>query len=206
MSGLLKESSHRRLEDRLDWAWYWDRVAKAVIFIGGISAIIFVISIFVFIAKEGLGFALFDLDKSEFFGSPAWRPTSEPEPQFGALALIAGTASGTGFAMLGAVPFSLGAAIYISEFATGRKREFLKILVELLAAIPSVVWGFIGLTIMNPLIIEVFDIRKIIHRLLSKVFPSYNTATRQNESESPVHSIKAKQILGRLGFINLFFA
>ena len=158
MSGLLKESPHRRLEDRLDGAWYWDRVAKAVIFIGGISAIIFVISIFVFIAKEGLGFALFDLDKSEFFGSPAWRPTSEPEPQFGALALIAGTASVTGFAMLVAVPFSLGAAIYISEFATGRKREILKILVELLAAIPSVVWGFIGLTIMNPLIIEVFNV------------------------------------------------
>jgi len=155
---LPKGSAHRRLEDRLDWAWYWDRVAKAVIFIGGISAIIFVISIFVFIAKEGLGFALFDLDKSEFFGSPAWRPTSEPEPQFGALALIAGTASVTGFAMLVAVPFSLGAAIYISEFATGRKREILKILVELLAAIPSVVWGFIGLTIMNPLIIEVFNV------------------------------------------------
>ena len=47
---------------------------------------------------------------------------------------------------------------FISEFATGRKREILKILVELLAAIPSVVWGFIGLTIMNPLIIEVFNV------------------------------------------------
>jgi phosphate transport system permease protein len=57
-----------------------------------------------------------------------------------------------------AVPFSLGAAIYISEFATGKIKESLKILVELLAAIPSVVWGFIGLTIMNPLIIYWFDV------------------------------------------------
>ncbi|MFP8875073.1 MAG: phosphate ABC transporter permease subunit PstC [Myxococcota bacterium] len=158
MDLLPKESIHRRLEDRIDAAWIWDRVARGAIFVGGISAILFVIAIFVFIAQQGLGFALFDLDKSEFFTSPAWRPTSEPEPQFGALALIAGTASVTGFAMLVAVPFSLGAAIYISEFAKGRKRELLKVLVELLAAIPSVVWGFIGFTILNPLIIEVFNV------------------------------------------------
>ena len=48
--------------------------------------------------------------------------------------------------------------IYIGEFATGKTRESLKVLVELLAAIPSVVWGFIGLSIMNPLIIELFDV------------------------------------------------
>ena len=60
--------------------------------------------------------------------------------------------------MLVAVPFSLGAAIFIGEFATGRTREILKVLVELLAAIPSVVWGFIGLSIMNPLIIKLFDV------------------------------------------------
>lgn len=151
-------SSRRGLEDRIDAAWIWDRIARVVIFVGGISAVVFVIAIFVFIAREGLGFALLELDKAEFFTSPAWRPTSEPEPQFGALALIAGTASVTGFAMLVAVPFSLGAAIYIGEFATGRTREILKVLVELLAAIPSVVWGFIGLTILNPLIIDLFNV------------------------------------------------
>jgi phosphate transport system permease protein len=147
-----------RVEDRINAAWIWDRVARAAIFIGGISAILFVLAIFVFVSQQGLGFALFELDLPQFFTSPAWRPTAEPEPQFGALALIAGTASVTGFAMLVAVPFSLGAAIYIGEFAKGRKREILKVLVELLAAIPSVVWGFIGLTIMNPLIIEVFHV------------------------------------------------
>ena len=60
--------------------------------------------------------------------------------------------------MLVAIPFSLGAAIYIAEFASGKTRELLKVLVELLAAIPSVVWGFIGLSIMNPLIIELFNV------------------------------------------------
>ncbi len=56
------------------------------------------------------------------------------------------------------VPLSLGAAIFIGEFATGKFREFLKVFVELLAAIPSVVWGFIGLSIISPLIIRVFDV------------------------------------------------
>ena len=85
-------------------------------------------------------------------------PTSINNPTFGALALLIGTASVTGLAMLVAVPFSLGAAIYIGEFATGKTREVLKVLVELLAVIPSVVWGFIGLSIMNPLIIQLFDV------------------------------------------------
>ncbi|MBL8141349.1 MAG: phosphate ABC transporter permease subunit PstC, partial [Acidobacteria bacterium] len=60
-------------------------------------------------------------------------------------------------AMLLAVPFGLGAAIYVSEFCSPKLRETLKIVIELLAAIPSVVWGFIGLTVMNNLIITVFD-------------------------------------------------
>ena len=74
------------------------------------------------------------------------------------MALIVGTASVTGFAVLTAIPFALGAAIYISEFAPPRSKEALKVLVELLAAIPSVVWGFIGLSIMNPLIIKFFNV------------------------------------------------
>ena len=97
-------------------------------------------------------------DLKTFFTSPKWVPTSQVKPTYGALALMAGTASVTGLAMLVAIPFSLGAAVYIGEFATGRRRESLKILVELLAAIPSVVWGFIGLSIMNPLIIKLFNV------------------------------------------------
>ena len=71
------------------------------------------------------------------------------------LFLLCGTAI---LAMLVAIPFSLGAAVFIAEFATGKTREFLKITVELLAAIPSVVWGFIGLAMMNPLIIKTFNV------------------------------------------------
>jgi len=144
--------------DRRNAAWYIDKVVQIVVFIGGISAIIFIVGIFVFISKEGLGFILGRFDFTEFFTSPYWYPAEDEDPEYGILALIAGTASVTGLAMVVAIPFSLGAAIFIAEFATGKTRESLKILIELLAAIPSVVWGFIGLTMMNPLIIALFDV------------------------------------------------
>ncbi len=144
--------------DRLNMDWYIDKAVQVIMFIGGISAIVFILCIFAFIAKEGYGFLSEDFDIREFLFSPNWRPTSSSRETFGILALIAGTASVTGLAMLVAIPFSLGAAIFMAEFASGKTREFLKITVELLAAIPSVVWGFIGLVIMNPLIIKLFHV------------------------------------------------
>ena len=138
-------------------AWHVDRAARLLVFVGGISAIVFIVGIFVFITKEGLDFVLGPLKLGEFLTSIAWRPTSH-NPTYGALALIAGTASVTGFAMLLSVPLSLGAALFIAEFARGRTRETLKVLVEMLAAIPSVVWGFVGMSIMNPLIIQTFEV------------------------------------------------
>ena len=143
--------------DRRDFAWYADRTAQLLIFAGGLSAIVFVAGIFVFVTKEGLDFVFGSLSLGEFFTSIAWRPTSN-NPTYGALALIVGTASVTGLAMLVSVPLSLGAAVYIGEFATGKLRETLKVLVELLAAIPSVVWGFVGITLMKPLIEGIFDV------------------------------------------------
>lgn len=147
-----------QLVDRRDAAWYIDKAVAVLVFIGGVSAILFILGIFAFVTREGVGFFGNGFEPVEFFTSPKWRPTSDTNPTFGILALVAGTASVTGLAMAVSVPFSLGAALYISEFATGRTKEVLKVLVELLAAIPSVVWGFVGLVIVNPLVIEVFHV------------------------------------------------
>src|SRR5690606_25372742 len=82
--------------DVRDAAWYIDKLVAVLVFVGGISAILFIIGIFVFIGREGAGFIADRLDFNEFFGSLAWRPTSDSNPTYGALALIAGTASVTG--------------------------------------------------------------------------------------------------------------
>ena len=86
--------------DRLNKDWYIDKAVQVLVFIGGISAIIFIIGIFVFITKEGAAFLFGDLDIVEFFTSPRWRPTSEHNPTYGIFALIVGTASVTGLAMI----------------------------------------------------------------------------------------------------------
>ena len=111
--------------------------------LSGWSAILFVFAIFFFIVREAAP-VVREISLVEFFTSPKWRPDSNVRAQFGTLALLAGTASVTTLAIVLAVPFGLGAAIYVSEFCSGKLREGLKITIELLAAIPSVVWGFIG--------------------------------------------------------------
>jgi len=132
-------------------------VIETIIRLCGISAIIFVFGIFFFVFREGSGFLFKGLNLHEFFTSVEWYPTSASNKRYGVLALIAGTASVTALSMLIAVPFGLGSAIFISEFCGNRLKETLKIVIELLAAVPSVVWGFIGLTVMNPIIIDLFD-------------------------------------------------
>jgi len=122
----------------------------------GVSAIVFVFGIFFFVFREGSGFLLHGFKIREFFLSTEWYPNSETHVRYGTLALIAGTTSVTLLAMLIAVPFGIGAAIFVSEFCGARLKEALKIIIEMLAALPSVVWGFIGLTVMNSLIINLF--------------------------------------------------
>ncbi len=143
--------------NRRRWQAGTEKGIEALIYLCGISAIVFVFGIFFFVFREGSGFLFHGFRIREFFGSVEWYPTSQSHVRYGVLALIAGTASVTALAMLIAVPFGVGAAIFISEFCGARLKETLKVVIELLAAIPSVVWGFIGLTVMNSLIIEIFD-------------------------------------------------
>src|SRR5262245_65019556 len=124
----------------------------------GVSAIIFVFCIFYFVFREGMGLLWGGrFSVVQFLNSNEWYPTSQSNVRYGALALIAGTFSVTLLAMAIAVPFGVGTAVYVSEFCGPRAKETLKIVIELLAAIPSVVWGFIGLTVMNSLIIKLFN-------------------------------------------------
>ena len=139
---------------------WWENLAEAaiegLIRLCGVSAILFVFGIFFFVFREGSPLLFRGFNFREFFFSQEWYPSSQSHIRYGVLALIAGTASVTVLAMAIAVPFGVGAAVFISEFCGSRVRETLKVVIELLAAIPSVVWGFIGLTVMNPVIIQLF--------------------------------------------------
>jgi phosphate transport system permease protein len=139
-------------ETRVSASSEW--LVESVIRICGWSAILFVFAIFFFVFREAAPALFGQLNLTEFFTSVYWRPDSRIRPQYGIVALLAGTASVTLLAMVLSVPAGLAAAVFVSEFCGPRLRETLKIIIELLAAIPSVVWGFIGYMVLNPIIVE----------------------------------------------------
>ena len=87
----------------------------------------------------------------DFLTGTNWAPLFEP-PAFGVLPLIAGTLLVTGCACLVCIPFGLGSAIYLSEYARPRTRKYLKPALDVLAGIPTVVYGYFALTFMTPLL------------------------------------------------------
>jgi phosphate transport system permease protein len=137
------------------WEVWREALIEGIIRLAGVSSIFLVFAIFVFVFREGLGVLLSDqLDVRYFLMGTEWSPAATAGPLYGTLPLMAGTLAVTAVAMLIAVPLGLGGAIYISEFCSPFWRETLKVLIEFLAAIPSVVWGFIGLMVMSPMIVR----------------------------------------------------
>jgi phosphate transport system permease protein len=132
-----------------------ERAVEAFITFSGWSSILCMLAIFVFVLREALP-VLPKIDFVELFTSTRWIPApAKGNPaHYGALGLITGTLATTLLGMALAVPAGLGAAVYVAEFAGARTREALKVLIELLAAIPSIVWGFIGLMVIGPVVAE----------------------------------------------------
>jgi len=130
-------------------------IEKAISF-AGITSIIFVILIFIFLLKEGLSLFQTYSPLTFIFGSD-WYPISEP-PKFGSIPLVLGSVLVTLGAIAISVPLGVSAAIYIAEIAPPWLREILKATVEFLAAIPSIVLGFIGLVTLVPLVKSIFQL------------------------------------------------
>ena len=94
----------------------------------------------------------------DFILGKEWFPTAEPAVQLGVLPLILGTLLVSIFAILFALPIGIATAIYLAEVADERLRKVLKPVIELLAGIPSVVYGFFGLIVIVPMIHDTFNL------------------------------------------------
>lgn len=95
---------------------------------------------------------------SDYFIGNEWIPTATPSPLFGVMPLVLGTLLVSFIALLIAVPLGLGVAIYLSELAGIKQRNIMKPVIELLAGIPSVVYGFFGLVVLAPLVQKTFHL------------------------------------------------
>lgn len=102
---------------------------------------------------------------TDYIFGTEWLPFSGKEPLYGVLPLILGTFKVTFIAILVAVPFGLGAAIYLSEYASDKTRRIVKPILEILAGVPTIVYGFFALTFITPALQEIIPSLKIFNAL-----------------------------------------
>jgi phosphate transport system permease protein len=143
-----------------------ETLIQGFLFMCGAFSILTTLGIVYELGKESLlFFGSVEVSLVEFFTSIRWQPQIS---QFGIWPLVNATLMTTFFAMLIAIPLGLCVAIYLSEYASARARSILKPILEILAGIPTVVYGFFALTFMTPLLRTIFG---------DQVVEIYNTAS-----------------------------
>ncbi|WP_075982311.1 phosphate ABC transporter permease subunit PstC [Bacillus massilinigeriensis] len=111
-------------------------------------------------------FTFFDqVSMKEFLTAKKWYPFSETEGSFGILPLVSGTVKVTLISIIVAVPIGLASAIYLSEYASDRTRRVIKPILEVLAGIPTIVYGFFALTFVTPLLQKAIPSLEIFNAL-----------------------------------------
>jgi len=144
----LQQIGSQRLKEKLIEKFFLLNGMLAILILGGIFALLFLKA---YPAFQELGVI-------EFFGSTVWNPTSFSKVQYGILSLINSSLMVTLGALLIAIPLGVACAAFLSDIASPKMREILKPAIEILAAIPSVVVGFLGIVLVSPMISRVFGV------------------------------------------------
>ena len=129
-------------------------IENYIIKAAGISVLVIMALILLFMLKEGLPF-ITQYSFTDFIAGKKWYPLSDI---YGVLPLIYGTLLVTLISALIAIPLSVATAIFIAEIAPMRFKGFLKVCLEILASIPSVVFGFLGIIFAGPVIQSLFGL------------------------------------------------
>lgn len=149
-----KKSASRSLEKLMPIILFLSAVVSVLTTIGIVLTLIF--ETFIFFDTVSL---------KEFFTAQKWYPFSETEGSYGILPLVSGTLKTTAIAAIVAVPIGLTSAIYLSEYATDRTRRIIKPILEVLAGIPTIVYGFFALTFVTPILREIIPTLEIFNAL-----------------------------------------
>jgi len=163
-------------------------ITSKFVFLNGILSIIVLGLILAFLIYNSLKFftayPIFD-----FLGGREWLPGSDT-PKFGLLPLLVGSAIVSFGAIIIAVPLGVGAAIYIGELAPQPLREILKPVIEVLASIPSVVIGFIGMTLLSDFVKNLFDLSTGLTALTGSIMLAFmSLPTIVSISEDAIHAV-----------------
>ena len=161
---------------------------------GGLLVIVITICIGAFLVYKGSGtFTIFHHSLSDFLFSADWGPADNAEGggTVGALIFIVGSLCTCGLALLIATPFALGSAIFMIEIAPKFGEKFYRPIVEIFAGIPSVVYGWVGLTVLIPAIKKIFGLQ-VGHSILAAgivlalmIFPTISNVAADSISSVP---------------------
>lgn len=130
-----------------------ERIVPILLFITAAVSVLTTIGIVLTLIFETILF-FNEVSLKEFLTADKWYPFSETQASYGILPLVSGTFKVTGIAILVAVPIGLAASIYLSEYASDRARRIIKPIFEILAGIPTIVYGYFALTFVTPLLIK----------------------------------------------------
>ncbi len=145
---------------------FGESIIKSILLICGVVSILTTLGIVYELGKESLlFFQTPGVNIFQFLTGTVWQPAIG---KFGILPLLNATLITTFFAMLIALPLGLGAAIYLSEYASTRVRKTIKPTLEVLAGVPTVVYGYFALTVMTPFLRFIFGSNNVqIYNMLS---------------------------------------
>lgn len=166
-----------------------DQLIKSAFFLTACSCILVLFLIMAFLFLEGL--PIFnEVSVSDFILGSGWYPTHEYAPEFGILPLIIGSLAVTVCSAVLAIPLGIMTAIYLAEIATPTMRNIVKPLVEMLAALPSVVIGFFGMVVVAPFLQEVFNLDTGLNLLNASVMLAFMAVpTITSISEDTIFSV-----------------
>ena len=133
---------------------YGELLIQGLLFLCALLSVATTVGIVVALAEPTIEF-FGEVPIGDFYSGTEWSPLFA-DPKFGVLPLITATLTTTFWALVVCVPFGLGAAIYLSEYAHDRTRRILKPILEILAGIPTVVYGFFALTFLTPLLQDIW--------------------------------------------------
>ena len=142
-----------------------ENVIHGLFFLNGLSVVLVLVGIFVLLVTMALP-AFKEIRLGEFLFSASWNPTATfVTPSYGILSMLVSTLMVSIGALLIAIPIGIGAAAYLSDVASNRVREIAKPVIEILAGIPSVVIGFLGIVLVGPIIAKIFHISNGLNAL-----------------------------------------
>ncbi|MCA1039115.1 phosphate ABC transporter permease subunit PstC [Bacillus infantis] len=149
-----KKNAGNMIEKLVPWLLLLTAAVSVLTTIGIVMTLI--VETFIFFDRVSIG---------EFLTAQKWYPFSESQGSYGILPLVSGTLKVTAIAVIVAVPIGLASAIFLSEYASDRTRRIIKPILEVLAGIPTIVYGFFALTFVTPILRDMIPSLEIFNAL-----------------------------------------